>query len=211
MRWGGCERAFDGIPFHRQAQQGLYQHFSRNTEVGKPCGSIERGIRTANAVEEVRLTAPRCYLLRTAIDGHSVNAAFMQFKKGALVPYAGVVYRVEKADVFNGHVCYLLLDPQGVAQPVAHAQHSFIVEEIKRIARFQVRDKFTIQGYFGWRYVKERWWDSVRGCVMYRLNDNGDEHRVSIRMSQDELLKHEQVTAEEMARYAASSMGGKPS
>ncbi|MBK6831158.1 MAG: hypothetical protein IPG92_10675 [Flavobacteriales bacterium] len=75
----------------------------------------------------------------------------MQFKKGALVPYAGVVYRVEKADVFNGHVCYLLLDPQGVAQPVAHAQHSFIVEEIKRMARFQVRDKFTIQGYFGWR------------------------------------------------------------
>lgn len=113
----------------------------------------------------------------------------MQFKKGAVVPHWGVLYRVESVDLINGHVCYRLADPTGVTTPVAHAQHTEIVAEIEKMARYVVWDRFSIPGVFGHRWVKARKWDGKQGCILYRLDHWIEESRTAHWMSQTELDK----------------------
>ena len=109
------------------------------------------------------------------------------------MPYMGVVYRVENADLINGHLCYFLLDPKGVARPVAHAQHTEIVSEITRLARYKFLDRFRRPKIFGDQWVKERKWNSRLGTIQYRLADYWDESRWNTWLTQEELSKWQHV------------------
>lgn len=109
------------------------------------------------------------------------------------MPHKGVLYRVVASDVYNGHVCYQVVDPTGTERPIAHVQHDTIQAELVAMALFRSNDRFTRKDTAQLIWVKERRWSGQRGRMEYRLNDYWDEGRWHTWVSQDELLEYNHV------------------
>ncbi|HMC96613.1 MAG TPA: hypothetical protein VKG92_03105 [Flavobacteriales bacterium] len=69
--------------------------------------------------------------------------------------------------------------------------HATIVAEIKRMGKYSLGERFHIPGYFGYLWVKERWWSCRDGCVLYRVADLFDESRMRTVKREEELRGHE--------------------